>query len=343
MKDEERMKTVKTATKNIFTNEQIRAAVCRHFPNATVTAVKPLKDGTFNTLYRIEGTNALAGGMILKTGPCSGAPVASHERNNIRTEIEAYRMVESTGLPVPKIYASDFSGEVLPCDYFFMEYMEGKSWYELWTVKSPALMHELGRCTAKIHNVKNDWFGEISAVKEQRYFSWSEAFLNMVESALGELHSCGKKLPYAQIREAVVSRSKLLDDIEKPSLVNFDLWAGNVFLKQKQEYSISAIFDFERSLFGDPLLSFVSAMFLYEDVEKEQDFIEGYNEVSALPLDITPADREKMILYELFFYLRAFCEVKRYGIFLRTMESIGICGMIDYCLWKLKRQSRNSQ
>ena len=50
-----------------------------------------------------------------------------------------------------------------------------------------------------------------------------------------------------------------------------------------------------------------------------------------------PADREKMILYELFFYLRAFCEVERYGTFLRVTESIGNSGMIDYCLRRLEK------
>lgn len=82
---------------------------------------------------------------------------------------------------------------------------------------------------------------------------------------------------------------------------------GQHFLKLKREYAIYAIIDFERSLFGDPPLFFVSAMFLCENVEKERDFMEGYNEVSNTPLHISPADLEKMILYELFFYLRAFC------------------------------------
>lgn len=333
---------MKTATKNAFANEQITAAVHQHFPGAAVTKITMLKGGTFNTLYRIDGTNELAHGMILKTGPSDAALAAGHEKNNIRTEIESYRLVGGLALPVPKIYAYDFSGKLLPCDFFFMEYMEGKSWYELWTVRNPALMQELGRCTAKIHSVGSDWFGEILAEGEHRYTTWGEAFQAMISEALSELQNRGRKLPYCEIWKAVSSRRNLIDSLEKPSLVNFDLWAGNIFLKRKREYTISAIIDFERSLFGDPLLSFVSAMFLYENVEKEQDFIKGYNEISGTPLHISPADREKMILYELFFYLRSFCEVERYGAFLRAAESIGISAVIDYCLWRLEKLPAHS-
>lgn len=328
---------MRTATKNTFTDEQIREAVRRHFPGAAVTKITMLRGGTFNTLYRIDGTSELTHGMILKTGPSKTVLVAEHEKNNIRTEVETYRLVGGLGLPVPKIYACDFSRKFLPSDFFFMEYIEGKSWYELWTVRNPALMRELGRCTAKIHSVKGGWFGEIGAEGEDRYTTWGEAFQAMTSDALSELQNRGKKLPYRKISEAVASRRNLLGCLERPSLVNFDLWAGNIFLKRKREYAISAIIDFERSLFADPLLSFVSAMFLYENVEKERDFIEGYNEVSNTPLHISPADREKMILYELFFYLRAFCEVERYGTFLRVTESFGISGMIDYCLRRLEK------
>lgn len=328
---------MRTATKNTFTNEQLEAVVHRHFPDSAVTKITMLRGGTFNTLYRIDGTNELVCGMILKTGPSDDRLASGHEKNNIHTEVETYRLVGGLELPVPKIYACDFSRKLLPCDYFFMEYIEGKSWYELWTVRSPALMRELGRCTAKIHSIEGGWFGEIGAEGEHRYTTWGEAFQTMISDALSELQNRGKKLPYRKISEAVASRRNLLNSLKRPSLVNFDLWAGNIFLKRKREYAISAIIDFERSLFGDPLLSFVSAMFLYEDVEKERDFMEGYNEVTVTPLHIVAADREKMILYELLFYLRAFCEVERYGTFLRAAESIGISGMIDYCLWRLEK------
>lgn len=80
--------------------------------------------------------------------------------------------------------------------------------------------------------------------------------------------------------------------------------------ESKRTSSISAIIDFERSFFGDPLAAFVSALFIYDDVEKETDFIAGYNEVSKRPLILTYGDREKIILYEMLLYLRSYCETR---------------------------------
>lgn len=334
---------MKTATKNTFTNQQICVLIQKHFPSAKVTAIKQLKGGTFNTLYQIEGTNELEKSVVLKTGPDKSISVPNHEKNTLRTEIHCYYLLRGLELPIPKILAYDFSREDVPCDYFFMEYMEGKSWYDVWPFKNSALMKELGRYTARIHSVECDWFGEINGISARRFSTWSGAFTFMVDNALYEIKKQELRLPYDEIRTVVYSRQELLDTVKTPALVNFDMWAGNVFLKRKQGLSISAIIDFERSFFGDPLASFVSAMFIYDDVEKEKDFMEGYNEVSKFPLKITSADREKMILYEMLVYLRGYCETQRYGFGLRTAERVGIRSMIRLFLWKLARLPKSKE
>lgn len=88
----------------------------------------------------------------------------------------------------------------------------------------------------------------------------------------------------------------MLDTLQKPSLVNFDLWAGNVFVrKQEDGYYLTGMIDFERSFFGEPLASFSSALLLYDNVEKETAFLEGYNKASEKPLVITDNDRENNV------------------------------------------------
>lgn len=104
------------------------------------------------------------------------------------------------------------------------------------------------------------------------------------------------RLPFDDIRYAVLSRRTMLDTLQKPSLVNFDLWAGNVFVrKQEDGYYLTGMIDFERSFFGDPLASFSSALLLYDNVEKETAFLEGYNKASEKPLVITDNDRENNV------------------------------------------------
>ena len=327
---------MKTATKNSFTDEQIRILLQKHFPCAEATTIIPLKGGTFNTLYQIKGTNELEKGVVLKTGPDKSISVPNHEKNILRTEIHTYHLLQNVELPIPKIYAYDFSQDMIPCDYFIMEYMEGKTWYDIWPSKRSELLKELGKYTAQMHRITCDWFGDINATSSRRFTTWSEAFTFMVDDLLHEIKKQGLHLPFGKIRLAVSSRKKLLDSVKTPVLVNFDMWAGNVFLQRKKKLSISAIIDFERSFFGDPLASFASALFIYDNVEKEFSFIEGYNEVSCKkPLIITAADREKMLLYGLLSYLRSYCETQRYGFLLRNAERMGILFTIQYFLWKL--------
>ena len=143
---------MKTVTKNVFTREQIRRLVNKHFPGVEITSVRTLKGGTFNTLYQIEGTGGLEKGVVLKTSPIESVGVPNHEKD------------------IPKIYVYDFSRKVIPCDYFIMERIKGKSWYELWPGKNPELMRALGRYTARIHSVEYDWFGDINHAFAGRFW-----------------------------------------------------------------------------------------------------------------------------------------------------------------------------
>ena len=334
---------MKTVTKNVFTREQIRRLVNKHFPGAEITSVRTLKGGTFNTLYQIEGTGGLEKGVVLKTSPIESVGVPNHEKDILRAEIYAYQLLKHVKIPIPKIYVYDFSRKVIPCDYFIMERIKGKSWYELWPGKNPELMRALGRYTARIHSVEYDWFGDINHAFAGRFSTWGKAFTFMVDDVLYEISKQGGKLPYKEIRSAIYSRRELLDTVKTPVLVNFDMWAGNVFLSQKRTSSISAIIDFERSFFGDPLAAFVSALFIYDDVEKETDFIAGYNEVSKRPLILTSGDREKMILYEMLLYLSSYCETQRYNFWMRNIQRLSIQSLILYDLRRLKKLSMKNR
>lgn len=331
---------MKTATKNTFTEEQIKSVIEKHFPGSRAEKVKPLPGGTFNTLYEICGNGELERGVILKTGPTEQTSVPNHERSILQTEVYAYQMIADRKIPVPRIYAYDFSKADIPCDYFIMEKLEGKTWFDCWPIKDDGLMRELGRYTAAMHSSDRKWFGYIRWDKTGRFGTWGEAFSYMIEEAVETCRQQGSKLPYEKIRRAVEERLDLLNELKDAAFVNFDMWAGNVFVKKELHYSITGIIDFERSFMGDPLASFSSALLLYDNVEKERAFLEGYNEISREPLVITDKDREKMALYELLMYLRAYSEIRRYGVGFGTVQRIGIRLIIMDLLGKLKRMKK---
>lgn len=331
---------MQTATKNNFTDEEIRSLIRRHFPDEEIRKVTPLPGGTFNTLYRIEGSGELSRGVILKTGPGMDVVLPRHERDILRTEYNAYQLLEGQELPIPKIYAGDFSRTVLPCDYFIMERLSGDTWFDHWPIKEPRLKYELGVYTARFHQVKGDHFGTLGEDEAGRYDTWGAAFLAMVEDALAEVREQGLPYPGGRLCGAVFSRIAMLDECRTPVLVNFDLWAGNVFVKKKKRYRISGLIDFERSFFGDPLASFASALLLYDDVTKEKDFQEGYTSVTGEPLAISSEDREKMILYEILMFLLAYIESHRYGFWFSLVQRTAIRFYSNLLLRRLDRMER---
>ena len=202
-------------------------------------------------------------------------------------------------------------------------------------------MRALGKYTAQMHSVGQDWFGEITNDPAKRFHSWGEAFTAMVEDALASIQVQRLSLPFEDIRSAVASRRAMLNAVEKPALVNFDLWAGNVFVRrQKDGFHLTGIIDFERSFLGDPLASFSSAFLLYDDVEKEAAFLEGYNKASEKKLVITGDDREKMMLYQMLMYLHGYAESYRYGFGFCSLQRIVIRRYLYALLRKLRRMEK---
>ncbi|MCM1102208.1 MAG: aminoglycoside phosphotransferase family protein [Clostridium sp.] len=332
---------MKTATKNTFTDEEITTVIKRHFPDDTVTEIIPLNGGTFNTLYRINGNGTLANGIILKTGPCGNVKLPDHEKKILQTEVYTYQLLNGHNIPIPKIYGYDFSKTDIPCDYFIMERMHGKTWFEYWPIRDPELMRALGKYTARMHSVEPVRFGEISDDPAKRFDTWGAAFTAMTDNVLEEIRAQNLLLPFDKIRYAVESRRAMLDALQKPSLVNIDLWAGNVFVRKQEEgYQLTGIIDFERCFSGDPLASFSTALLLYDNVEKETAFLEGYNNASPKPLRITNEDREKMLLYEMLMYLRSYAETSRYGFWFRTAQRMAIRDFVHSILSDLSRMER---
>ncbi len=111
---------------------------------------------------------------------------------------------------------------------------------------------------------------------------------------------------------AVASCENCLNEIKTPHLVDFDMWAGNIFIDEATCSHITGIIDFERSFFGDPAADFTSAMMLFDNVEDEPDFRKGYSEISNVPFKITDNDRIRMNLYRLYMAVIIFVESYRY-------------------------------
>jgi fructosamine-3-kinase len=80
-------------------------------------------------------------------------------------------------------------------------------------------------------------------------------FTGIVEDVLGDGERRGVNLgwDYKLVREVVAGHAAYLDEVTEPRLVEWDLWDGNVLVRDGE---VVCVIDHERALFGDPLMEF---------------------------------------------------------------------------------------
>lgn len=221
-----------------------------------------------------------------------------------------------------------------------MEYVKGVIWKNCVEMISPEnrrqLMYELGKSNAAVHSVKGNWFGYIKEDKRFQFNMWGAAFTSMMSDILEDGKSRNYDLPYDEIRSIVKEYEDCLNEVKTPYLVDFDMWAGNVFVDEASYSHITGVIDFERSFFGDPAADLTSAMMLFENVEQELDFQRGYSEMSREPFVITDDDRIRMNLYRLYMSVILFVESYRYEEQYAAMVKGHVIKGIHHLLEQLK-------
>lgn len=265
--------------------------------SAIIREFRELTDGYFNAAYLIE----LTGGTrcVLKVAPPDSVSVLHYERDIMHAEVEVMRLVRArTTIPVPKIYGFDATRRLLESPYFFMEFVPGVTLDKLRPTLAPANQQAIDCATGaylrQMNDIAGPSFGYI-APAAKRYSSWRPAFLAMLEDILADGATLNVTLPqpYDLIRQQVQRCAAVLDEVITPQLVHWDLWDGNIFV-EPTTYAILGMIDFERALWGDPLMEVQ-----YRKLEAPAGFAEGYGR----PMLHTPAERLRRVLYNIYLYL----------------------------------------
>lgn len=322
---------MESAVKSKLTREQLEQLVEIHFPGSELSEVTELTDGNISSAYILRGTDGLENAVVLKTGMTSGAEGLRYEKDLFPTEIKVYELLQDKGLPIPRILGYSLKGipaqdanEALSFPYFFMEYVEGQTWVKcLEEAKEnrPELMEKLGYCNGVINGITGPYFGYLKEGEEYHFPTWGEAFSSMMGDILQDGREKHFDLPDKKIEKILAKNLELLNQVTIPRLVDFDLWAGNVFLRRSAgqegisegssgKIEIAGIIDFGHCFFGDSFACFTSAVHLFKDVEKEPEFRKGYEDAMGVPLTVTENDRIRMDLYRL--YMALLCTVETY-------------------------------
>ncbi|MFC3746515.1 phosphotransferase family protein [Paenibacillus sp. GCM10012306] len=277
-------------------DEQLNLLVKSAFGAATVIMRQTeLTAGMFNTGYDLELNDGRS--VILKVAPAAEVETLSCEKDIMRTEVEALRLIRATGLvPVPEVFSYDLSLKLIPYPYFFMEKIEGQPYNEIKEGLTPqereAIESQIGRYNRCINEVTGEHFGYFHQEKSSLTATWRATFEMMMDNLLQDSERLGVQLPvsYAEIRERINTQLPTLDEVTQPRLVHWDLWNGNVFVK---DGSITAIIDWERALWGDELMEYY-----FRRQEGSPAFYQGYGMTTD-----SPNQRIRKKLYDLYFDL----------------------------------------
>jgi len=297
---------MKSFTKVEFSDEVIEELVRAQFGTAvSPQRIIPLKDGWFNTAYAIE----FAAGqpdVVLRIAPPPGQPVLTYERDLMRRETAVMQLVEKeVDIPMARLLAYDGSGRVLDRDYMFVARLAGRPFDQAKADMPPEelarVLRQLGEFAARIHALPGARFGYDCA--DLSAGSWREAFLRMMEALLADGENLGVVLPvpYTAVRARLEDLAPILNVVQTPRLVHWDLWEGNIFVDVVDgRYTITGIIDWERALWGDPEIDQV--MFRGAD----DPFWGGYGRFPSAD----PAANARRTLYRLYLWLIMLIEDK---------------------------------
>lgn len=278
---------MRSKTKQLLKNDTIEK-ICYSLGISNIGSVSSLGAGMFNAIYSVNADNR----YVIKVAPDDRIPVMTYEKDMIKAELFWYKVIaENTDIPIPKIYGSDFSHDIVNSDLFVMERLDG---VHRNAFKSPDCdkLFETVSIISRLHSIKGERFGYI---QNQLYDNWFDAICSIIQNLLLDLQRVGKS---SKEGERLFEYAKKHGDILRGApcvAVNFDLWDLNLICRSDPNGKpIFALIDPERSMWGDPILDFICLESFFAPLDNKTKSIEYYNRISDIKVEI---NRESMIRY----------------------------------------------
>lgn len=241
-------------TKNNVDKNTILLMVKKAFQTEVVKEIVELTEGFFNIAFKVVLENK---SVILKIAPPIDTEVMTYEKNIMWSEVNVMKIIdEKTSIPVPKVLYYDNSHTICESDYFFMDMLQGSSFSSIINNMSKeekdTIYFEMGKYTKMINNIKNDKFGYYGQ-KEKQTENWYKTFKEMIMDTYSDAQRKNVILPISQeeMLKLLEKDRKIFESVDTAKLVHWDIWAGNVFIKNNK---VEGIIDFERCLWADELM-----------------------------------------------------------------------------------------
>lgn len=242
-------------TKNVQSEKTIRQMALAAFPQKTVKAITELTEGMCNAAYFIEFTDGQK--SVLKIASANGKGLMSNEVNMMKAEVRAMELVrQKSNIKAAMVQYHDASMTLCHGEYFFMEALEGKSFFTikdtLTEAEQKAIHYEIGQIERTLSSIEGNHFGLLGD-DTHRYDNLFDFVYYLIQNVLEDARQ--KSVIIGVSEEEILFQLEkdraLFDVITKPVLVHWDMWEGNIFIKEKH---ISGIIDWERALWGEPFM-----------------------------------------------------------------------------------------
>jgi hypothetical protein len=190
------------------------------------------------------------------------------------SEVQSMRLVsEKTEVPVASVLFYDNTYDVCEENYFFMDKFPGNSYHsqlgQLSDVVKENIDYQIGQYNSKINGILGERFGYFGQLDKQGTV-WFNVFKSIIQDAIQDANALNIDLNMDTrfLLELLDRDKEYFDEVTKPRLVHWDLWAGNVFLECGV---VSGLIDFERCLWADELMEVG-----FRTYANNNNFLSGY-------------------------------------------------------------------
>ena len=307
-------------TKNRQSNETISAMAKKAFPDKTIASIKELTEGMCNVTYDVafeDGSES-----ILKIAAKDRSGNTSNEVNLMQAEISAMKLVsEKCSFKVADIQYYDTSKTICDGNYFFMEKLRGDNFHfvkENMSEEEIAVIDtEIGKISRELSEVKNPDFGFLG--ENKRYDSLFNFVTHMLENLISDAKRRDIDIVYDEqtFMDQLEQDKGAFEAVKEASLVHWDMWEGNVFVKDGH---VSEIIDWERAMWGEP---FMDDRFRMHN--RGKNFLLGFGQTT-----FSEDELRRLRWYDIILYLTMMIEVfyrefEDQGQYFWAKEMLGKC------------------
>lgn len=242
------------ASKNRQSENVLRKMVTLAFPGRELLTSEELTDGLCNAIYKITLDDGEA--VVLKIAAKGRRGLLHNEPCLMKTEVEALRIAAECGCaPVPSVLFHSTDTSLCGGEFFFMEFAPGitlgKARNELEREELREYIIKTGALVGSISAVNGTRFGIVGC--DDSFDCQHDFLLWMFRNVIGDAEemSVDFGVPKEEILSRLVAEKLLFDEVDVPHLVHYDIWENNLMIKDGE---IVSVLDWERALFGDPLM-----------------------------------------------------------------------------------------